>query len=278
MSSSDDPPSDRSTNSLDDAQTDLRSSADDRLDDARDCLRVERRILSDERAAFRSFSDRLLVLDAPVRTAAIESHYRETVIAVPHYRSEYGDTFAQSIAAEFGSTIALDCGRNRSIEEPTVDAIEDAAQRCWRARDELVDRIDAEAHAVATAAETLEGLWCSLESLDSVTVGEGAVRLRLAVLREQCDALARRRRTDLSADATTGQDGDDGPCSAEVRPSVGDADRGPGCDERITDGDLQSLCYRDLDADRPVLAAIGELRRAIDRRRRTVIDRRSSDC
>ncbi|GAB3688948.1 hypothetical protein GCM10028857_23750 [Salinarchaeum chitinilyticum] len=274
MSAPDDAPSKQSPSSMDDGQMDPRSRVDDRLKAARGCLRVERRILSDERAAFRSFGDRLLALDAPVRTATIESHYRETVMAVPHYRSEYGDTFAQSVAAEFGSTIAFDCTCDRRLEAPAVGAIRDATRRCWRARDELVDRIDAERHAVATAADALEKLWDSLESLDDSAGEENGARLRLAVLRERCDALARRRRATLGGD---GRDSDEGRTPAENQPADGEAGPPPGCEERIVDGDLRSLCYRDLDADRPVLAAIDELRRAIERRRRTTIGRGADD-
>lgn len=66
---------------------------------ARDRLRGERRILSDERTALRTVSDRLPDVDAPLSTATVESHYRETVMAVPHYQAEYGDTLPQSLAA-----------------------------------------------------------------------------------------------------------------------------------------------------------------------------------
>lgn len=53
------------------------------LDDARERLRTERRILGDERAAFQAFADRLLDADGPIPTAAVESHYRWTVMPFP---------------------------------------------------------------------------------------------------------------------------------------------------------------------------------------------------
>lgn len=280
--------------SLADAASRDRPNAPDRLARAQRRLRVERRILSDERAAFQAFGDRLLALDAPVRTATIESHYRDTVMAVPHYADEYGDTLPQSLAAELGSAVAFDCTCNRTLERSAVEAIREAAERCWRARDDLVDRIDAESHAVETAAEALADLRCSLDALDDAVAGDAAVRLRLAVLRERCDALARRRRADLHPDESTANVGDGCGSGADGRPSAGgggsadgshaadrqsDGEHPPAADhERLHAGDLQSLCYCDLDDDRPVLAAIDELRRAVDRRRRAVLDRRSGDC
>lgn len=239
------------------------------LEDASGQLRVERRRVSDERAAFRAFADRLLDADAPLRAATIEAHYRGIVMAVPHYRQEYGDSFERSVASEFGSTIAFDCRCERRLDEAAIDGIRAAARRSWRRRDELVDRIDAERHAVETAVEGLADLRDQLEALSAdasesrpsaagstkaSTASASAVRLRLSALRERCDALARRRLATLRTGSPV--DGDE--------------------DHALQPGALQSLCYHDLDTDRPVLAAIDELRCAIERRRRRVLDRQST--
>lgn len=242
---------------------------------ALDRLRIERRILSDERSAFRRFCDRLLAIeDGHVATDAVLSHYRGTVMAVPHYWTEYGDTATESIAAEFGETLARDLEARKRVGDPTVTALRRAGERSLRARDELVDSIDAERHAVATAAEELESIREDLLALHgdepAATGGTDATRLTLASLRERCDAIANRRRAQLQP-----EDGCEE--TAEVFAGTAAPSEASGVDDRLTAGRLQSLCYRELAVNWPVLAGVETLRTAIDRHQRTVLDRESGD-
>lgn len=220
------------------------------LDAAYRRLRVERRILGDEQSAFRSFCDRLTGLGDGTRTEAIRGHYRATVVAVPHYWTEYGDDLEASLTAEFGPGLARDLERQAAVDAPTVVSVRRAAERCLEARATLVDRIDAERHAVETAGEALAELRTDLLALDDA--GEhGDRRLRLAALRERCDEIARRRREQLDA----------------VTETAGG--------EALPPGRLQSLCYRELAVDRPVLARVEAFRAAIEARRRGALERGS---
>lgn len=264
---------DRPTTSPDDAVGQATMPEID-LRPALERLRIERRILSDERSAFRRFCDRLLAIeDDSVSPETILAHYRGTVMTVPHYWTEYGDTATESIAAEFGGTLARDLEVRDRVGDPTVTALRRAGERSLQVRDDLVDCIDSERHAVATAAEELETIRRELLALDvdGSPVGDGgtgATRLTLASIRERCDAIARRRREQLQPDdqhreADCTLPGTDDP--------VGDLE-GQG---ELPPGRLQSLCYRELEADWPVLAGVEALREAIEGRRRVVLDRES---
>lgn len=265
------------------------------LDDACERLRIERRILTDERCAFEQFADRLVATEGAVSTATIESHYRETVMAVPHYHVEYGDAFQESVAAELGGTVATDLQRRERVEPPTVDAIRRAARRCRTRRDRVVDRIDAERHAVRAARDEIDAMRDALTAIGDDGPADAPAgptvrsRCRLRRLLARCDEFAHRRREQLGLDAGGSTDVD-GDADSEQRSATrsegaagsggsGGLDTDPGSDCVATEptmgglqpGQLQSLCYGDLDTERPVLAALAALRRSIEcRRRRSV--------
>lgn len=260
------------------------------LEDACERLRVERRILTDERCAFEQFADRLVSADGAISTATIESRYRETVMAVPHYHAEYGDAFPESVAAEFGGTVAAVLQRRERVDPATVDALRRDAQRCRARRDRVVDRIDAERHAVRAARDEIDAMRDALAAIggaDSTDATDGPSvrsRCRLRLLLARCDELAHRRRERLGLDAVgpsggagatdpeqrspTGSAGAAGSCGSEAADAATDCVAGEPTGDGLQPGQLQSLCYGALDTERPVLSALAALRRAIERRRR----------
>lgn len=280
------------TADADSTSADADSTADDTADPssvpdvdlrpALERLRIERRILSDEQSAFRSFCDRLFAIEGEAPTDEIVAHYRGTAMAVPHYWSEYGDTAEESLAAEIGTGLARDLELRERVDAATVTAIRRAGERSLRARDELVDRIDAERHAVATAAEELEAVRRELlaPDADGSASGGGATRLTLASLRERCDAVGRRRREHLQPDdteaATSGSEdaGTEWTAAAAIERNAG-VETGRNGAAELPPGRLQSLCYRELDVDWPVIAGVEALREAIEARRRAVLERES---
>jgi len=96
---------------------------DDPLAAARRALAVERQRTTDERDALSTFLDRVRDVDVVEPTpmqgpkrqlqtpqttglATVRDAYVGTVMSVPHYDEEYGDSYGESLEAEFGADVA----------------------------------------------------------------------------------------------------------------------------------------------------------------------------
>jgi Rad3-related DNA helicase len=84
--------------------------------------------------------------------------YRETVMAVPHYDEEYGDSLAESLSVEFGSTIAYQLTNGKALTGATRTAILDAARECRDRRQRLLQVVDAEQESLEDASERLTAI------------------------------------------------------------------------------------------------------------------------
>jgi hypothetical protein len=237
----------------------------DRLDDAETLLRRERRRTVDEREAFEAFCRRVESIppdDAPELgtgtvlvagpTAAnaerVADAYRETVMSVPHYADDYGDSYADSVSVEFGESVAvaLESGFDESTKRGVLSAARDS--RAERVR--LVSALDAERESLADArafvAETLDEL--GEYRTDRLDEGFGALdarRARLEVLADRCDEAAAARQADIRANHAT----------------LGLPERFP---------DLPTYLYQSLDERHPALATLAELGDVVASTRRRV--------
>jgi len=228
--------------------------ATDRLDAARTALRTERRRVVDEREAFAAFrrrltdidpadvptaGDRRLLVDAPTATGAdaVRDAYRATVMSVPHYDDEYGDTYRDSVEIEFGPAVAA--GLAEGLDPPTKRATLAAARSGYEDRDRLVEALDAEADSLADCRAVAVPVLDELHELNAETRASDygaleAVRGRLVVLERRCDDAVTDRQTHLR----------------ENHDRLGLPADFP---------DLQRYLYRDLDVDYPALATLAEL-------------------
>jgi hypothetical protein len=181
--------------------------------------RIERRQIADEQRAFESFARevRSLPSDAghqsPVPAiaaqpaAALESSsatglelvadaYRSTVMSVPHYDEEYGDTYAESVIVEFGPTVGSALTEGSRFDQHCRDALLAAVQQAVAERAELLEVIDIEEDSVEAVSRTIDPVIEGLDSFESVAFDEqdfgslDAYRARLSVLSERCDRAA----------------------------------------------------------------------------------------
>lgn len=181
------------------------------FDTARQRLRAERRRLVDEREAFRAFeqhvrkldgqggstqparSTRLTVTEHPQGLQTVKSAYESTVMAVPHYDDEYGESFEEHVTGEFGPEIATLLTQATVLDPQSKQTLLGAASQARNRRDALVDALDAEQEALAPASRELLSLVDELTEYEEATFATAsfgtldAYRLRLSVLAENCE-------------------------------------------------------------------------------------------
>ncbi|WP_255151293.1 DUF7260 family protein [Halorarius halobius] len=237
----------------------------DRLADADRLLRRERRRVVDEREAVTAFADRVASIPADATpelgagtalverpatgTQRVRDAYEATVMSVPHYDEDYGDDTDASLRAEFGAPVAaaLDGG----FDDRTKRGLLSAAREARRERARLVGALDAERESLDGVREFVTETVTELERVDGEPLSDrgfgalDALRARLDVLREHCDAAAADRQADIRKN----------------RDELGLSDEFP---------DLQTYLYDPLDDRYPALAALADLGDAVATTRRRV--------
>lgn len=145
------------------------------LEDARSLIREERGRVAAEARAFASFTQQVGDIDVddepvtdggPTVTRTIEAGaadglesvqqaYRGTVMAVPHYEAEYGESLPRNMHLEFGEDVAGAVERGGRLT-PRLKAT--LLQRSRTARDQrvlLLDQLETEAEALEDAGGVL---------------------------------------------------------------------------------------------------------------------------
>ncbi|MFW5999889.1 MAG: DUF7260 family protein [Halorubrum sp.] len=210
--------------------------------DAEAACRRERRRVLDERDAFESFADRVAQIDtvsvATDATASgvpagalrgingpgggrcsgngptadnatlrrVMSAYHDTVLSLPHYREEYDESAAESLAAELGPDTATALASDGGLSSGARSALVDRSRRAAGARDQLADAIGEEIDELGEREATLSSIDRRrrrlLGHLDGVRSGsetDAAIDVwnRLAELERECDDLAADRQRSL---------------------------------------------------------------------------------
>lgn len=200
------------------------------LGEAREALRAERRRCADEKAAFRSFSAAVADVKpsasvgsssgplavqtvnrprASPSLCAVRRAYERTVMEVPHYEREYGDTYEESLAAEFGDDIAVGVTSASTLSPELRRAVVTAGRGAARERQQFLDLLDAEFESLDTVESGVERVVEKLSSLDdrplsARSFGElVALRADVRALEDELDERARERQRTLAAHRRT---------------------------------------------------------------------------
>jgi hypothetical protein len=199
----------------------------DPVADARRAVERERRRCVDEREAFRRF--RSAVADVQP-TAVRESQtgpltaqafgttqarapalddvrrtYERTVMSVPHYDAEYGDTYVESLRAEFGEDVAAAATSAQTFTPELRQAVVGGATAAIEERVEFVSLLDAESDSLDDVESGVRGVVAELERLDDRPLSSRSfdelVDLRAAVAghRKRLDELAAARQGTLTS-------------------------------------------------------------------------------
>ncbi|PSQ55945.1 hypothetical protein BRD22_07650 [Halobacteriales archaeon SW_8_68_21] len=210
--------------------------------DAEAACRGEQRRVLDEQDAFEAFADRVAEMDTvPVPTESTPSGvpagalggidsagngvspgggpsggdvtlrrvlaaYDDTVLSLSHYRDEYDETAAESLAAELGPDTATALATDGGLSSGAKSALVDRSRRAADARDRLADAIDEEIDELSDRETALSGidrqrqrLLAHLKGVRSDGEADAAVDVwnRLAELEQECDELAADRQRSL---------------------------------------------------------------------------------
>ncbi|QWC20461.1 hypothetical protein [Halorubrum sp. 2020YC2] len=210
--------------------------------DAEAACRGERRRVLDERDAFESFADRVAELDTvsvatdstpsgvpagalggigaagggiqsgggpaggDVTLRRVLAAYDDTVLSLSHYRDEYDETAAESLAAELGPDTATALASDGGLSSGTQSALVDRSRRAADARDRLAGAIDEEITELADRETALSGidrrrkrLLAHLEGVGPGRETDAAIDVwnRLGELKRECDGLAVDRQRSL---------------------------------------------------------------------------------
>mgnify|MGYP000716515380 FL=1 len=153
-----------------------------RIDAALDAVASERASVRTEYEAFATFDSRVaelstvtvpsgppLVADPRPSGQSLErvrTAYAETVMSVPHYEAEYGDTVAESLAAEFGDDLAAALLTGTALTPELRDAVRAAVSAARREREAFLDVLGRETDSLATMADDIDALRADLDALD----------------------------------------------------------------------------------------------------------------
>lgn len=257
----------------------------DYVEAAREAVERERGVVTTEVEAFEAFRRRLRAADADTaatdaaaagglpstasvgtvaghggsarRDDRVRAAYQATVMDTPHYDDEYGDTFPESVGAEFGPELAVAFAADRPLtsvlKRQAVAAARDAETR----RDRLLSSLSDERDALDAAGTALGEVRQDLVSVRSRPFYDcdrrelDALAGDLDDLEARCGALARRRQ-------------------------AGDLDPGR-LAFPVSDATLPEYLYGSLPATYPVLHAVGAAadciattRRGVERARTTL--------
>jgi len=192
------------------------------IDRAISIVEEELEIIRTEREAFTRFLDRIQeirpdnrepidrsqddrLISAPVietrsdRLTQVRSAYRETVMEVPHYDREYGDTFTESLAVEIGETVAGQLIDGQYLTSALHNALLEASETARDERDDFVCILRRERYSLQTIEAELTSIESRLEELSqqiaATSESEELARIddSLDQLDQQCADLATRR-------------------------------------------------------------------------------------
>lgn len=91
----------------------------------------------------------------PNQLNQIKNLYRETVMAVPHFDDEYGETLSEHMAAEFNEDLTSAVCNGSQATPQLLQALIQHSQQARDERQMLLDTLDQEADALADASSTM---------------------------------------------------------------------------------------------------------------------------
>ncbi|MEF8814399.1 MAG: hypothetical protein V5A55_11355 [Halovenus sp.] len=97
------------------------------------------------------------------RLRAVRDHYRETVMAVPDYDEEYGESLQENMTAEFGGEVAAAVTGGSQFTPQLRQLLVSGAQTAARQRERLGGTLDTEYESVSDARTQLEDIDANLQ-------------------------------------------------------------------------------------------------------------------
>lgn len=198
--------------------TAVRTAADPQSVPAkvRASIESERRAVTEEVEAFSTFLDRIEEVPAESPTPAgsvreinhrpdgsglgrVRDAYEATVMSVSHYDEDYGDTYRESVIAEFGPEIGVALTERPRFQPYLKRATIGKARSCRDDRESFLETLEVESRSATAVGGELRGVQQELREFESgsgSTAGYGTLEAewrRLDTLAETLDRLATTR-------------------------------------------------------------------------------------
>lgn len=147
---------------------------------------------------------------------AVVTAFRETVMDVPHYETEYGESVEACFATEFGTDIAVAAFDGGELGRVHVDALVARAEQAATEREEYLRVLRRERDSLTDVRDGLADCEAAVvaigRSIDDDSSDESLDRLdeRLAERERECRALAEARQRRLHRRRTAAISGVDG--------------------------------------------------------------------
>ena len=240
------------------------------LREAESAIDAERTVVRAEREAFREFAATVQTLQvnrrhstgatriqhtkalsdtAQMRT--VQDAYRTTVMAIPDYADQYGETLREHMATELGHDTAAAVVDGQQFTRPLKHAVVVQASIAAQQREAFLDMLDDEEASVRESAALLREAGSALERFDETELSQQSFAELASYEQELRQDIAR--------------------CVRLLETRQCDIHRKNRAVSLTEQSLLQEYLYRDLDTTFPALAAtLGQLRR-LHRRKRTVI-------
>ena len=195
----------------------VRATTDSRSVPAelRACLDAEQRAVAEEAEAFGAFVDRIREIGAerpvPGGVSGIahrnrgsglrqaKAAYEETVMSVSHYDTDYGDTYRESVVAEFGPEVGTALTDGPGFQAHLKRAVVGTATSCRADRKSFLETLEIESESIASVEDTLHSIEDELQEFETGSpsaCGYGALEAewrRLDAIAEEVDRLATTR-------------------------------------------------------------------------------------
>lgn len=193
------------------------------FEEAFDVIESERAILTTEIEAFEEFLD-VVESVTPTSTAGsglppvqsqtagtdpfqtIRDGYESSVMAVPHYEAEYGESFETNARTEFGPDIATLLTTGRVFEAHHKQAVIVATEESIEQRRHLLEAIDEEQASLERFRDPVQSVIDAIRSFDGGTLASDSPKLldgyrrRIDVLESRCHDLVDGRQSEIVGD------------------------------------------------------------------------------
>jgi hypothetical protein len=140
---------------------------------------------------------------------AVQNAYRDTVMAVPHYQEDYGESLTEHMTAEFGEDVTTAVVEGSTLTPQVKRALVSKASESRKERAAFARTLAAESESVTTVGEELSAIDSRVERIESNRRLQQSFRElaeqweELDDLEADCEAALTRRQETVQRGATS---------------------------------------------------------------------------
>lgn len=197
-------------------------------------------------------------LSATDEVELVREVYEETVMSVPFYAAEYGDTYKESIREEFGPEVAVSMTQSGSFSDIAKQALLSKVEKSRTERRNLIETCERELGSIEEVGAILESVDEEIQAFRSIPIddqGFGSLEAhwtRLTKLKEKCEQASTSRQATIHDHRTKYRLPIEAP-------------------------DICAYLYKEFDTTYPILSLCSDLSRRVENGRKQLV-RAMSNC